>query len=53
MSDYTTGLIHGIMLSVFSDIISNFITVMILNHIFNKNRIEKIYDKVKDRFKRK
>ena len=36
MSDYATGLIHGIALSVIADVISNFITIMIAKHIFNK-----------------
>ena len=36
MNDYVTGLLHGIGLSVITDIIANFITIMIAKHIFNK-----------------
>lgn len=36
MSDYVTGLLHGIGLSVITDIIANFITIMIAKHIFDK-----------------
>lgn len=48
MSEYSIGLIHGIALSVIADVISNFITIMIAKHIFNKeskvgNIIHKIF----------
>ena len=48
MSEYSTGLIHGIALSV---VISNFITIMIAEHIFNKeSKVGSIIHKI---FKRK
>jgi len=36
MTEYSTGLLHGICLSVVADVISNFITIMIAKHIVNK-----------------
>ena len=53
MSDYTTGLIHGIALSVVADVISNFITILIAKHLFDKNKLEKVSDAIKHIFKRK
>ena len=51
MSEYSTGLIHGIALSVIADVISNFITIMIAKHIFNKeSKVGSIINKI---FKRK
>ena len=37
MSEYSTGLIHGIALSVIADVISNFITVLITKYILTKH----------------
>jgi len=51
MSDYTTGLIHGIALSVIADVISNFITILIAKHIFDKkSKVGSIIHRI---FKRK
>ena len=51
MSDYATGLIHGIALSVVADVISNFITIMIVKHIFNKE--SKVGSVIHQLFRRK
>lgn len=53
MSDYVTGLLHGIGLSVITDIISNFITILIAKHLFDKSKLEKVSDAIKHIFKRK
>lgn len=51
MTEYSTGLLHGICLSVIADVISNFITIMIAKHIFNKQ--SKIGNLISHIFKRK
>jgi len=53
MTDYVTGLLHGIGLSVITDIIANFITIMIAKHLFDKSKLEKVSEAVKHIFKRK
>jgi len=53
MSDYATGLIHGILLSVIADVISNFITILIVKHIFTKSNFGSIFNIIKKIFKNK
>lgn len=53
MTEYSTGLLHGIALSVVADVISNFITLIIAHHIFTKKHVGSIFNAVKSIFKRK
>ena len=53
MSEYSTGLLHGIALSVIADVISNFITILIAKHLFDKSKLEKVSEAVKHILKRK
>lgn len=53
MTEYTTGLIHGLILSVITDVISNFITILIANHIINKKKIGSLYQIIKNIFRRR
>jgi len=53
MSEYSTGLIHGILLSVIADVISNFITILIVKHIFTKSNFGSIFNIIKKIFRNK
>ena len=53
MTEYSTGLLHGIALSVVADVISNFITLIIAHHIFTKKHVGSVYNSIKKFFKRK
>ena len=53
MTEYSTGLLHGIALSVVADVISNFITLIIAHHIFTKKHVGSVFNAIKNIFNRK
>ena len=52
MTEYSTGLLHGICLSVVADVISNFITILIAKHIFTKSHIWSVIKSIEKVFKK-